>query len=150
MVSRTTDATGESAPRELIHLLSCLRVQQLNRLDVGNPSPPEEELFERAAFKQALVEVSEVRLKKLLYAEFPDLKPYIEKMVGEKTLQRRATLAEIWQVAEEQAGVLADRLVTIGFFSRSGEKSDPEYQVPFLYRPALSLVRGSAKLPDEE
>jgi hypothetical protein len=150
MVSRTTDASGESAPRELIHLLSCLRVQQLNRLDVGNPPPPEEELFERPAFKQAHLEVSEVRLKKLLYAEFPDLKPYIEKMEGEKTLQRRATLAEIWQVDEEEAGSLADRLVAVGFFSRSGDKSDPEYQVPFLYRPALSLVRGSAKLSDED
>jgi hypothetical protein len=149
-VSRTTDATGESAPRELIHLLSSLRVQQLNRLDVGNPPPPGEELFERAAFKQALVEVSEVRLKKLLYAEFPDLKPFIERMAGEKTLQRRGTLAEIWQVTQEQAAEVADRLVTVGFFSRSGEKSDPEYQVPFLYRPALSLVRGTAKLSDEE
>ncbi len=150
MVSRTTDATGESAPRELIHLLSRLRVQQLNRLDVGNPPPAGGELFERASFKSALGEVSEVRLKKLLYAEFPQLKPYVEKMEGEKTLQRRATLATIWQVGESKAGSIADRLVAVGFFSRSGDKSDPDYQVPFLYRQALSLVRGSAKMPGEE
>jgi hypothetical protein len=150
MVSRTTDATGESAPRELIHLLSALRVRQLNRLDVGNPPPPERELFERAAFKEALDDVSEARLKKLLYAEYPDLKPYIEKLDGEKTLQRRATLASIWQVDENEAGQVADRLVAVGFFSRGGDKADPEYQVPFLYRPSLSLVRGSAKLEDEE
>ena len=71
-------------------------------------------------------------------------------MEGEKTLQRRASLAAIWQVDEKGAGEVADRLVGVGFFSRSGDKSDPDYQVPFLYRQALSLVRGSAKMPDEE
>jgi hypothetical protein len=63
---------------------------------------------------------------------------------------REASLAAIWQVDEKEAGGVADRLVGVGFFSRSGDKSDPDYRAPFLYRQALSLVRGSAKMPDKE
>ena len=145
MVSRTTDGSGRSAPRELIHLLSSLRDRQLRRLELGQEPPPAEELFDRASFKEALREVSDVRLTQTLYAEYPDLKPYIEQLRGEKAQQKTATLARIWSVDADVARDVAERLVGVGFFERRGDKSDPDYWVPFLYRDALSLVQGEAK-----
>src|ERR1700691_698000 len=42
MLSRTRDGSGNSAPRELIHLLSSLRDSQLRRIEIGHDEPPEE------------------------------------------------------------------------------------------------------------
>jgi hypothetical protein len=145
MVSRTTDGSGRPAPRELVHLLSSLRDRQLRRLELGHEPPPTELLFDRASFKEALREVSEVRLTQTLYAENADLKPYIEQLRGEKAQQKVATLARIWAVEPEEARRLADRLVSVGFFERRGDKGDPDYWVPFLYRDALSLIQGEAR-----
>ena len=37
------------------------------------------------------------------------------------------------------------QLAEIGFFQKKGPKEDPEYWVPFLYRPALEMVQGAAE-----
>jgi hypothetical protein len=49
-------------------------------------------------------------------------------------------------VPEEAAQEIANRLAEIGFFEKRGEQAHPTYWVPFLYRPALQLVQGSAEL----
>lgn len=145
MVSRTTDGTGKPVPRELIHLLSAVRDSQLKRLEVGHRPPPNEELFDRSSFKEGLRAVSEVRLQQTLYAEYPNLKKYLEKLKGEKAEQRSGTLARIWKVSEEKADQIASNLVRVGFFERHGSGDDVTYWVPFLYRDALGLVQGQAK-----
>lgn len=88
LLSRTRDGTKINAPRELIHLLNCLRDVQVKRFELGDePTPDGDQLFARVAFKGALPEVSKVRLEQTLYAEHPDHKPWIEKLNREKTLQ---------------------------------------------------------------
>jgi hypothetical protein len=146
MLTRTQDGSRKPAPRELIHLLTSLKDRQIKRLELGHPPPPDDNLFERAVFKEALNDVSEARLKKTLYAEYPEVKPYIEKLRGEKAEQRIATLTEIWGVDDPEARSIAERLVDLGFFERVGKKEDPAYWVPFLYRPAVDLVMGAAKV----
>lgn len=146
MVNRTTDGSESPVPRELIHLLSATRENQLRRLEVGESQPPNEEIFDRAAFKDALGDVSEVRLKQTLYAEYPDLKPWVEKLSGEKAEQSVETLAAIWKVDEDEALAIAERLVSVGFFNRPASKDNPTFWVPFLYRDALNLVQGRAWL----
>jgi len=94
MLSRTQDGTGQAAPRELIHLMSSLRDNQIKRLEVGHAEPPGESLFDRAAFKEALREVSQVRLTQTLYAEYPDVKPFVERLEGEKTRRVRRRLQD--------------------------------------------------------
>jgi hypothetical protein len=79
MLSRTQDGSTETAPRELIHLVSSLRESQLKRYEVGHGSPPEEQIVDRAAFKDALKAVSDTRLNSVLYAEYPGLKTHIER-----------------------------------------------------------------------
>lgn len=145
MLSRTQDGTGQTAPRELIHLLSSLREAQLRRYEVGHIEPPNDQLFDRPAFKEALKPVSEVRLTQTLFAEYPALKPYIEQLEGEKTQQTPETLGRIWGKSPDEARRLAEDLVEIGFFEKRGTKHQPSYWVPFLYRDALSLVQGEAR-----
>lgn len=144
MLSRTRDGSQLNAPRELIHLLGSLRTQQMRQFELGEPAPDADLLFARPAFKQALPEVSEVRLTQTLYAEHSDLRESIEALRGERTLHRPDTLASIWEVDAAAAKNTAERLVEVGFFESRGSKEHPEYWVPFLYRDALNLIQGAA------
>ena len=144
MLSRTRDGTGDTAPRELIHLLTEARAIQLQQIEIGQEAPPGETLIGPAALREALSPVSETRLTQTLYAEYPSLRPWIEKMEGQKTQHTAQTLAEIWKVSANEASDIAAKLVDAGFFERRGSRDKPVYWVPFLYRPALKLVQGSA------
>jgi hypothetical protein len=153
-LARTQDGHGDTAPRELIHLLSAARDRQLRRYEIGEPPPADEAIFDRQALKDALPEVSEVRLTKTLYAEYPGLKPYLERLEGQKTHHNDASLAAVLATDEPEAREIAGRLVDIGFFERRGDRQHPTYWVPFIYRPALKLIQGSADgvapVPGEE
>ena len=144
MLSRTRDGTAENAPRELIHLLGSLREAQLRRFELGHEGPPDRLLFDRAAFKEALPEVSKVRLEQTLLAENANLKRYVELLEEQKTQHTPATLARVWNVSEAEAREIAEALYEAGFFERRGDRQAPAYWVPFLYRDALSMVQGSA------
>jgi hypothetical protein len=145
LLTRTRDGTKSNAPRELIHFLNCLREVQVKRLEIGEPEPEGEILFARPSFKEALPEVSKVRLEQTLYAEYPARKEWIEKLRGAKTLQTPETLATIWAISPEDAIARAGDLATIGFFDARGTRQSPEYWIPFLYRDALDLVQGAAE-----
>ncbi len=145
-LSRTQDGTQQTAPRELIHLFSTIREMQLKRLEAGDPLPGEETLFDRTAIKAALPEVSQVRLEKTLYAEYPEERGFIEAMEGAKTNHSISSLSSLWAVPQDEALGSASRLVEIGFFEKRGTYPGPvSYWVPFLYRPALKMVQGSAE-----
>lgn len=145
ILGRVKDGHGVVAPREVIHVLDQARDRQLESLERGEPAPEEGMLFTRAAFREALPEVSRVRLEQTLYAEYPDLKPYLEKLRGEKTNHSLESLAALWDVRADEASSLSARAADVGFFEVRGDKSDPDYWVPFLYRPALSMVQGTAE-----
>jgi hypothetical protein len=145
LLSRTRDGSKLNAPRELIHFLNSLREVQVKRLEVGEAPPDGELLFARPSFKDALPEVSKVRLEQTLYAEYPDLKDWLEKLRNEKTSHTPSTLASIWGVSSDEATSKANLLATVGFFEKRGSLQDPEYWVPFLYRDALEMVQGAAE-----
>lgn len=112
---------------------------------MGAPDPPDEALFDRAAIKAALPEVSKVRFEQTLSAEHPALKPLLARLEGEKTQQTPKTLTKIWGVSEDRALTNAEKLAEIGFFERRGTKEQPLFWVPFLYRDALNMVQGPAE-----
>jgi hypothetical protein len=145
VLARCRDGSKQTAPREVIHLMASLRDEQIRRLELGDPEPEGELLFVRAAFKEALEPVSKARLEQTLYAEYPIFKDPLEKLRGEKTSYRVRSLAEIWNIGDDDAIRLAQQLAEVGFFEVRGAKNDPEYWVPFLYRQALDLVQGSAE-----
>lgn len=149
ILNRTKDGTGQNAPRELIHFLNSLRDVQIRRLEVGDEEPEGENLFSRGAFKDALPEVSRVRLEQTIYAEYPGLKKYLEALRGEKTRHSPETLAVFWDVSPDEAAAIGRKLVEIGFFESRGSKEEPEYWVPFLYRDGLDMVQGTAEAPED-
>lgn len=144
LLSRTQDATQLTAPRELIHLLNSLRDVQVRKLELGEDEPDGERLFARQSIKDALPEVSKIRLEQTLYAEHPDLKDRIEELRGQKATQSAESLAQLWAVEIHAANGIAERLAEIGFFEvrKTGEQT--LFWVPFLYRDALNLVMGAA------
>lgn len=146
MLTQTQDGSGQTAPRELIHLLSCVRKSQLQTLEIGGNEPQGEALFEAAALKNALPEVSITRYQQTLLAEYPRSRQWLEKLEGQKTEQTAGTLAVLWRVDKEEALVHARVLAEIGFFKeRRSKRGEPTFWVPFLYRDALRMIQGSAK-----
>lgn len=144
ILTRTMDGTKEPAPREIIHFLNTARDAQLRQHEISAVIDEGEELFSRAALREALPEVSKVRLQQTLYAEYPILREYIEGLKGEKTLQYPKSLARIWGLKASKAIVIADQLVEVGFFELRGTKEEPQYWVPFLYRDAAEMIQGTA------
>lgn len=146
MLSRIVDGSGENVPRELIHLLTSAQSIQLKKIETGVETPEDERLFSRSAFRDALDEVSTTRLENTLFAEYPNFKPWLESLEGEKTQQNPDSLAKIWGVNRSEALKRAKNLTEVGFFEKRGTNQDPTYWTPFLYRPALNLSQGSASI----
>ncbi|MFL6388682.1 MAG: P-loop ATPase, Sll1717 family [Terriglobales bacterium] len=145
MLLRTSDGKKQTAPRELIHLVSAARDQQLRLLEMGSPEPTEETLIDRTALKAALPEVSKVRFEQTLCAEYPALKPLLLRLEGEKTQQSPKTLAKIWATSENDAFANAEKLAEVGFFEKRGTKEEPSFWVPYIYRGVLRMIQGQAK-----
>lgn len=144
MIGRVKDGNNIVAPRELIHLLNESQKQQINSFQIGKSDLDGELLIGRNAFKSALDIVSKVRLEQTLYAEYPDLKVYIQKLEGQKTEHSIRTLSSIWNIENEESMAIAKKLSEIGFFEEKGEVNDPKFWIPFIYRNELKLIQGSA------
>lgn len=144
MITRCADGTKKTAPRELIHLLNCLREQEGGRLEHGGVAPLGDQLFDRSVFKLALPTVSNARLNQYLYAEYPKQRPFLEKLNGQKTEQTPHSLAVLWEKGESEALAIARELVDLGFFESKGTREAPTFWVPFLYRDALQMIQGKA------
>ncbi|MBN9588206.1 MAG: hypothetical protein BGN85_00910 [Alphaproteobacteria bacterium 64-11] len=149
LISRCADATKKTAPRELVHLLNCIRDQEIKRLEQGGNAPLGDQLFDTSVFKLALPTVSDARLVQYLYAEYPKQKPFLEKLDRQKAEQTPESLSDLWALDRAAAIAKARELVDLGFFEQRGTKDEPTFWVPFLYRDALSLVQGKADNDDE-
>ncbi len=144
MLSRTSDGTGRTAPRELIHLLSAARDEQLRRLEIGGDEPQGELLFTARAIKDALPLVSNERINQTLFAEYPETREWLIRLRGDHTHQTIDSLSRIWNIDAAEAQKRASTLVDIGFFEQPTSAIPPIYRVPALYRSALNLVQGAA------
>lgn len=140
ILNLTSDGSGNTAPREVIHLLSSARSVQLRKLEQRHDETIGEALFSDAAVIEGLGAVSKARLDQTLYTEYPALKLWVEKLREEKTEQAPQELGRIWQMLPSQAVDVANRLVEVGFFNRKGSKQYPVFSVPPLYAAALGMV----------
>jgi len=145
ILSRTRDGSGQNAPRELIHFLEASREAEIRRIELGEGVVDETVLLSRQAIREALPVVSEVRLNGTLYAEYAELRGYIDALNREKSLQTVPTLSQLWKLSPEDTLHIADNLAEVGFFEKGGTKESPEFKVPFLYRSALGITQGTAE-----
>jgi hypothetical protein len=145
IINRVSDGKGNFAPREIIHLLNSSRDIQVKNLEIGKDSPSDEILIDRFSIKESLNPVSETRIHQTLYAEYPDLREYIEKLRDGKTEHSFETLKTFWETEDSLTKELIYRLIEMGFFVKRGTTEDTRYWIPFLYRPGLNLVQGFAE-----
>lgn len=143
ILKRTTDGSGKNAPREIIFFFNAMIENQLKRLDRGENPPAGTQLFDRAAFKDSLPALSDYRLTKVLYAEYPDMRPYIEKMSSQKSEHNSKSLSRIWGTSEAETNMIIERLVKIGFFEIDRNKDT--VKIPYIYRPSLAIIQGKAE-----
>lgn len=144
ILGRVKDGKGIIAPREVIHLLTEARDAQIKMLERGEAGPAGTEIFSRQALRESMDEVSKVRIEQTLFAEYPEVRDWLTALEREKTEHNLESLSQVWGVAHEEARQRTERLIEIGFFELRGTKAEPRYWVPFLYRPGLQLVQGSA------
>lgn len=143
LLKRTADGSKESQPRDVILFLNKVCEVQNKRLERGGDEPPDHLLFDRASFKEALPALSEYRVSRVLFAEYADLRLYIEALRGDKTEQNVVSLAVRWKVSESEALKLARNLRDVGFFEeRTSSEGDITFWVPFVYRPYLQMSQG--------
>lgn len=146
IIKRTSDGKGEVAPREIIYFLNALTEIQVERLERGEEEPVEDLLFDRAAFDEALNRTSKYKVQRHFFAEYPELRQYLEALKNEKSDQSPESLAQIWKISQLETTRISQKLIDIGFFEVRGTKENPSYWIPFLFRPALELVQGKADL----
>jgi hypothetical protein len=150
ILSRTKDGKGINAPRELIQLFNHARVIELKRLENGINELTEDLIISRQSFKDAINEVSKQRMEHTIYAEFADLKIYIELLRGDKAEHTIQTLSSKWSLSREETITISKKLEKIGFFEQRGENLNPKYKIPFMYRPYLEITQGVANVETEE
>jgi len=145
-LSRTRDGKGINTPRELIQLFTNARTKELKKLETGINNLENDQIISRQSLKEAIEDVSKQRMEQTIYAEFPQFKDYIEKLRDDKADHILETLAKKWSVTISEAEEIAKELEKIGFFEQRGTISSPKYRVPFMYRPYLDILQGSAIL----
>lgn len=144
VLSRLADGTGRTAPREVIQLLNASREEQLNHWRMGKKASDDDKIIGRSAIQDALPKVFQSRYKQTICAEYPTLIPWMSALEGEKAEQNLQSLSKLWHTNSAETAKTAEKLVDVGFFSRRGEKNDPAFWIPHLYRDALNLVQGAA------
>jgi len=76
------------------------------------------------------------------FAEYAELRPFIEALREEKTEQNIASLAARWKIDETETLKIARKLRDIGFFEERTSSGEITFWVPFVYRPYLAMSQG--------
>lgn len=142
MIRRTADGSKTTQPRDIILFLNSLVQVQNRRLERGEPEPQGDWLFDRASFKEALPALSEYKVNRQLFAEYPQLRPFIEALREQKTEHNIESLSRLWRLDEVETVGVAKALRDIGFFEERSSKGEITFWVPFVYRSYLSLSQG--------
>jgi len=145
ILKRTSDSTNSSQPRDIILFFNKLCDVQNKRLERGDPEPTGSFLFDRSAFKEALPALSEYRVSRVLFAEYPHLRKYIEALREQKTEQNAESLGRLWSLDPDTTKSIAKQLRDIGMFEERASKSEVTYWVPFVYRPYLDMSQGKVE-----
>lgn len=143
MLSCIQDGTGFAAPRNLVDLANlAIREQTMRELRESRTYSVRTPLIEFASLERALVRLSKTRVEDTLVAEATkEVTALIEGFRGAGSEHDDATIAEIFGVSPIQAKEFAEVLISIGFFSKGGEK----YTIPLLYRSGLDIKPDKAR-----
>src|SRR5690606_9763029 len=126
--------TKATQPRDIILFLNLLVEVQNRRIERGEPEPQGTWLFDRSSFKEAMPALSEYKVTRQLFAEYPMVRKYIDALREQKTEHNADSLSRLWDMSESEATKVARVLRDIGFFEERSSKGEVTYWVPFVYR----------------
>jgi len=144
IISRISDGQKIFSPREIVQLLNFARDNELEKIEQGDSELDQDKLISRSSFKDAVPKVSKVRMEQTIFAERPDYKDCIMKLVNEKSGQTIRSLQKIWELSPGESRAWAEKLSEIGIFEKKGDKGNIKYWIPFMYRDYLKIVQGDA------
>jgi hypothetical protein len=136
------DGRGKYCPRDVIEFLNDLIRMQIAALERGVSEPVGDMLFGEALFEEALNSVSKQKCETVLYAEYPKERLFIDALRNTNYEHTISSLAHLWGSTEEEALATALRLMRIGLFKQKHNLKVGNFEVSFLYRPALDLAPG--------
>lgn len=144
ILNRVRDGLGNAAPREVIHFHNEVINCEKEAISIGTRKIEPPNIFSRASVKGATAEVSKVKAEQNLFAENSHLKPYVQKLDGNKAEQNIDTLAALWGKNLDETKLIASELVFVGFFEQRAARDEGIYKIPFIYRPYLRVTQGKA------
>lgn len=143
VMKRIRDGNDIFAPRETIQLFEEARKSQLQFISSGASELTDNRPFQKKALKYGFEAVSKMRLEKTIFAEFPDVRSYIDSMRDGSAQLKTNELSSLWETSNSETIEIIDRLIEIGLIEKPTSRSSRNYIVPFLYRPALGLSQKS-------
>jgi hypothetical protein len=149
ILSRTKDGKNINTPREIIQLLNKAKDIEISRLESGIDDLSDDLLLTRHSIKEALNSVSKQRTELTLYSEYSSLKNYIELLRSDKADHSIDTLTSKWSTEKTDTIKIIKKLCDIGFFEEKGTLPNVRYKIPFLYRPYLNIIQGTAINDDD-
>jgi len=145
ILTRTSDANGIIAPREIIHLISVIIDQQISNFKMGKDGTEADNLFDRSLFKSALEIVSKTKIEQTVFAEYNDMKDYIQKFIGQRATNSMESISRLLGKDKDSTLVIISRLQEIGFLAKKESNNNILYDIPFLYRPYLKSIQGTSE-----
>ena len=138
ILSSTCDGTGAFNPRNVLTFLSLAQTRSLDVIRMNPQSLRAGEVISSSAIQSAFGELSRVRLEDTILAEFPEARPFVDKMRGGvATFDSKEELCNTilgTESSKQSCDEIIDRLIYIGLIKRI---SHQRHAVAFLYRPAL-------------
>jgi len=145
ILTRTSDANGIIAPREIIHLITEVIDLQISNFKMGKDGTENDNLFDRSLFKSALEKVSKTKIEQTLFAEYSDMKEYIKKFAEQRATNSIDSISKLLGKDKKYVVEIVNRLQEIGFLSKRKVDDRLLYDIPFLYRPYLKSVQGTSE-----
>lgn len=137
IINHITDGLNIVTPRDLISIIDKARQYQIEEWKLNDKSSEEAYLIGASALRLAYSEISKDKLETQLYAEYPDLRRFIEKFTDSKAEHNEESLKRIlggrWRF-------IIKKLVDTGFI----EEKQNTWKIPFIYREGLKISQGKA------
>ena len=138
VIGRTSDATEAINPRNVVTLLRLARNNGL--LAASRDSTDfQGSLLMSVTIRKAWAELSRIRLQDTIYAEFNQLRPYLEKLTGRYSSYSSQELAN-WLGLSIDSEAFRRAAIDLKYAGIMRQSSRGTFTVPLLYRPALRVM----------
>jgi hypothetical protein len=142
IMENLADGASRVTPRDFIRFFKSCREEEQRRIEIGAAGVGGKTLFHPETGRHGFRSVSQHKLLESIYAEYPDLKVYIEGLSKLKNADfGLKTVAKAWGVNEQNARLTARRLKEIGVLRGGSDDSTLSIPKVFCYELGVKLPR---------